>query len=311
MSDQIYYRINDWNENFETAKSRTIDHKSWGSFPLKHGAGYCRLMSRKSGASVYGSFLAMCSIVHQKPKEIRCGYLTDTGGIPGYPYDEKDISAMTRITRNVIRSSIEELIKIRWITPCDSTGKNIEGYHEDTTRIPRYPYTEERRGDYSIGEERAVPPLSEIKELWNELCKKSGLSAVQVWSETRKVMVKERWKSEWFADNWQEIFKEVHRQQWCRENHAGIEHVLRCKKVDNALRYFEGMKKNRKPKDTGFSITVRFSDDRTPQKYQIKDDEQLVETIERMGLTPFGDSEHEYLLDVDKFLDKTQGDDDD
>ena len=141
-NNRIYYRVNGWNKHFETAKSRDIGHKSWGVYPLKQGSGYCRMMTKRNGASIYGAFIAMCSIIHQKSKETRQGYLTDTGGIPGYPYDDLDISAMTRINIAIIKAAIKELILIHWLTPCDSTGKAIEGYHEDTTRIPRDPCTD-------------------------------------------------------------------------------------------------------------------------------------------------------------------------
>lgn len=151
------------------------------------------------------------------------------------------------------------------------------------------------------------PPFLEISESWNELCKRSGLSAIQVWSKSRKDMVKLRWKFDWFADNWQDIFQEVHKNQWCRDNHIGIEHVLRCKKVDNALRYYEGMKKNRKPKDTGFSITIRYSDGQPPQTLNIKDEKQLTETINRMHLTPVEDVEREYYMDVEEFNRRLEG----
>jgi uncharacterized phage protein (TIGR02220 family) len=54
-----------------------------------------------------------------------------------------------------------------------------------------------------------------------------------------------------------------------------------------------------KKESRGFSITVRYSDNRPPEQYQMKDEKQLQETIEKMHLTPF--AEREYLLDVGEF----------
>ena len=166
MNDRIHYRINDWDDNFESAKSRTINNKSWGVYPLKQGSGYCRLMMSDNGAMVYGCFMAMVSIAHSKPKETRRGYLTDTGGIPGYPYDILDISAMTRIPEDKMVEAVNQLLKIKWISACDSTGKSLEGYHEDTTRIPQHPYTE--RTEDTKGTEPDYETADEIIDYLNE-----------------------------------------------------------------------------------------------------------------------------------------------
>jgi hypothetical protein len=77
-------------------------------------------------------------------------------------------------------------------------------------------------------------PYSELQEEWNRLCQESGLRRCVVFGDGAKRNAKARWAHEWFRNHWRDIFALVHQQQWCVENHAGIEHPLRR---NNAERY--------------------------------------------------------------------------
>ena len=151
-TDVYYFRVNSWNAHFESAKSRTVDHKSWGVYPLKQGRGYCRLMAEPDGPEAYGAFIAMVSIVQGKSKSTRQGYLTDTGGIPGDPYTLEDIASLTRMPIAIISNAIPRLIQVGWVSACDGTGSESEdttgipqGYREDTLGALEEKRREEKR----------------------------------------------------------------------------------------------------------------------------------------------------------------------
>lgn len=77
-------------------------------------------------------------------------------------------------------------------------------------------------------------PYSELQGEWNRLCQKSGLQRCIVFGDSAKRNAKNRWAHDWFREHWREIFVIVHKQKWCIENHASIDHPLRKK---NAERY--------------------------------------------------------------------------
>ena len=126
MSD-VLYRIADWQGNFENAKSRTIDKKSWCALPNKQdGLGYCMLMEHKNGAALYGAFVATVLMASKQPMN-REGYLTDTGRIDGVPYTSMHISLRTRVPEKIVQEMLEYVsTNIGWIIAYDA---------KDTARI--------------------------------------------------------------------------------------------------------------------------------------------------------------------------------
>lgn len=85
----------------------------------------------------------------------------------------------------------------------------------------------------SDSEDISKVPHKAMNDTWNDLCKKSGLRKCYAWpSNEARVM----WDVPWFRNNWKFIFWAVHQNDWCKEHHYGIDHVLRRK---NARRYFD------------------------------------------------------------------------
>jgi hypothetical protein len=130
--------ISKWQENFENAKSRTVEQKSYGQYPLKQGLGYCHLMLQKDGVSIFGAFMALANIIHSKPAKKRQGYLTTTGDNTGYPLSFNDMAMLTRMPKKTIESAIRALISqpVGWILK--DTMKIPDGYRADTAIISEY-----------------------------------------------------------------------------------------------------------------------------------------------------------------------------
>lgn len=130
--------IADWDKSFENAKSRKVDHKSYGQYIMKQGRGYCRMMAEKDGASIYGTFIALTAIIQAKPSLTRNGYITETGDETGYPLSFEDISAISRIPLKTIKRALTVLSSraVGWIYA--DTMRIPLGYAEDTTVSAQY-----------------------------------------------------------------------------------------------------------------------------------------------------------------------------
>jgi len=300
-TDRTYYRINGWDACFETAKSRTISNKSWGAYPLKHGAGYCRLMAKKTGPATYGVFIALASIVHARPKEIRRGYLTDTGGIPGYPYDIEDMAAMTRMNLAVVRTAITDLLKVRWISMCDSTGSISEdsprilgGYHEDTTGPQGIPYTD--RTDRTEEKIPKADALAAFEDFWKVVPNKIGKGKAR---EAYLKAIKNGATPEDIAAGLP-AFAAYERKR----SALGDYRPLHPSTWLNGERWSDEVGTG-KPEQTGpkrTPIVVRFTDGRQPETYNLTDQE-LTECIERMKLVEVDSAgnQREFVIDAEMF----------
>jgi len=306
-TDRIYYRINGWDDCFETAKSRTIDRKSWGAHPLKHGAGYCRLMAMKTGPASYGVFIALASIVHARPKDKRTqGYLTDTGGIPGYPYDEEDMAAMTRMPVKVIRQGIADLLKIRWISKCNSQGKMTKdtprilgGYHEDTSVDRGIPYTENTEDTENT--DKRADARAAFDAFWEGVPNKIGKGKAR---EAYLKAIKNGATPDEIAGGLPG-YHSYESKRACSPDYRPLFPSTWL----NGERWTDELQTSKsKPESTAFSIMVRYSDNRQPTHHTIADAAQLAETVEMMHLVTIPPEEWgipgqaEYYLDVEMEL---------
>lgn len=96
-------RLKDWGLYYEVAKSRPVDLKSWGVYPLKFGLGWVRLVSTTApdspylGAALYGAFMALLTLLHRHRQPVRNGWLTEDGSATGVPYSPQSLSEATRL----------------------------------------------------------------------------------------------------------------------------------------------------------------------------------------------------------------------
>ena len=179
--------------------------------------------------------------------------------------------------------------------------KDAGGIPRNTAGIPNHTKREEKRGEEKRREESNVRDgkPSEVAEYWNSLCEASGLRSIRAWNDSRRRALRARMRDGWFAENWQEIFAAAHRSAWCREKRAGIEHVLR---PENAMRYYEAMRPVKPTAPAGperISMVIRYSDGRDPDYYRMTEQE-LAETIERIGLVELDPIEGERQFVVDE-----------
>ena len=229
------YQVADWTEHFETAKTARYVHKSSVVLPLKQGLGYRRLVRRNSGPALYGAWCAMI-VVLSKQAPPREGYLTHSGTKDGIPYAPQDLEMLTDIPVSVFAEMLVACSRpeIGWLKVIERDEANGDMFREPETTLA-FPNPSP---DHARKENGLRCPHDEMKAEWNRLCLDSDLAKCRVWPTDRAAKM---WKHEWFRESWKEIFAECHRAKWCRENKAGVLHVLRNDKsgTPNAMRYYE------------------------------------------------------------------------
>ena len=215
----IRYKIINWDDYFENAKSRTISKCSWCPVPNKQGRGLLRLLAmdheggNARGAALYGAWmqiLLMCSR-QRAPRE---GYLTDTGRADGIPLRPIDISVITRIPLSVILEALLVLSNddIGWILSEEIDGEEkearipneelgIPGIPEIKLSIPKPQNKRNKRilkspleqgknivdNANALSSEEGMPTRAEVKEWWDELS--TGLGVPKV-----RDITDERWR---------------------------------------------------------------------------------------------------------------------
>lgn len=109
-------RIKNWNEFFETAKTKTYKIRNNCTMPNKHGLGYRVILANKGGEAVFGAWSSMVQVLSRQQAP-RNGYLTDDGTRTGRPYDHHDISALTGFSPETCEKmlSLAQSQKVGWI----------------------------------------------------------------------------------------------------------------------------------------------------------------------------------------------------
>jgi hypothetical protein len=134
------HQIKGWDDHFESYKSRSVDHCSHAYVPNKMGMGYNYIMHEPDGPAIYGAFMAAVLVVSRQSKQVRQGYLTDTGRVDGAPYTTTDLSLMTKIPKAVFERMFQVTTgtKVDWIRTYDAGGTVgvPQGYREDTPESP-------------------------------------------------------------------------------------------------------------------------------------------------------------------------------
>jgi hypothetical protein len=135
------YQVLDWDEHFESTKSRTYKRKNYAVLPCKqNGLGYMRLIKQKNGPALYGAFVALILLLsRQKPP--RTGLCTDNGQPDGHPLSPLDIALTTNVHESIVKEMMDACSSnpIKWLK-----FEEIDGHSgipretgEDTT-VPLY-----------------------------------------------------------------------------------------------------------------------------------------------------------------------------
>lgn len=158
------YRVKNWNEFFEGAKSRTYQNKTSCTMPTKHGLGFKRLIRRKNGASLFGAWCALIQVLsrHAAPRD---GWITDTGRADGKPLSHDDLECLTDIKAEYYAEMLEICSKseINWVT---DTTRIPDGYHTDTmgaVGIPSVPPNSDSDSDSDLDLKPTVVPVERAR----------------------------------------------------------------------------------------------------------------------------------------------------
>jgi len=126
------YRIRDWDNNFENARSRAIEKCKWVPMPNKQdGMGFTRVIAEPDGAAIYGIWCLIVGACSRQKAE-RDGWLTDDGLETGAPWTASDLALRWRRPLEEVERALAFLSsdKIGWI---EAIG---ESHQNDTRAIP-------------------------------------------------------------------------------------------------------------------------------------------------------------------------------
>lgn len=122
-------RVKDWNDRFESAKSRTYGIKSQTYMPNKQGLGYIRILRHPNGPAIYGAWCAMVNLLSRQHAP-RHGYLTDTGRSDGRAWTAEDIADLTLFPVELARLMVAFLSSypIGWLELVPATGSAVSSH---------------------------------------------------------------------------------------------------------------------------------------------------------------------------------------
>jgi hypothetical protein len=105
-------RIRDWNEHFETHKTRILKRLDWVPIPNRmDGLGYIRLLDHPEGAAHFGAWIALVELASKGATKEERGTLTRNGKA----LSVEALSILSRIPERIIADAIPRLLKIGWL----------------------------------------------------------------------------------------------------------------------------------------------------------------------------------------------------
>jgi hypothetical protein len=134
------YRVSDWDQNFENAKSRSYNRCQYTCIPNKQGgAGWSYVMGQADGSAVYGNFHNLLLLLSRQSKP-REGWLTANGKKDGRRFAAQELA-------HIFRRQVEEIHRMLMVCSKPEAGfiELVEGESEydqekraatDTPRIP-------------------------------------------------------------------------------------------------------------------------------------------------------------------------------
>lgn len=146
--------IRDWERHFETAKSMQIKKKSQAEIPVKQGLSYRRMLAVDplKGPAMYGCFVALICYISSRTREVRNGYLTQTGEKDGVPLTVDDLSVILFMDKGLIQDTLDFCTSLSdpWIVVYES--KYVAGTRQVL-------HTSGTRTLCSSVQESSVPPI--------------------------------------------------------------------------------------------------------------------------------------------------------
>lgn len=135
------YRIRDWDDHFENAKSRQHDKCSFVAMPNKQdGMGLQRILAAPNGVAMFGVW---CLILQKasRQKHPRAGWLTDDGDPDSAPWDIADLAFQWRQDVTVLQTALALFTdpRIGWMERAPSpfiVGGSYQGQNTDGVSQP-------------------------------------------------------------------------------------------------------------------------------------------------------------------------------
>lgn len=115
------YQVKDWNENFETHKSRVIEHCAYANIPNKqNGMGRAYILHEPNGGAIYGIWCLIVTALSTQ-RRMRAGWLTDDGRASGRAWTALDMSIRFGRPVHEIEEALQVLSKptVGWISGVD------------------------------------------------------------------------------------------------------------------------------------------------------------------------------------------------
>ena len=134
----MIYQIKDWQEHFESAKSKTFQRCTHAYIPNKQdGDGYLFILSQPDGAAIYGCWQMLvmaCSLQVADTTSPRQGYCTDTGRADGEPWTAAYLAMRWRRTEQEVQRMLDITSSppVNWVSK--DTASIPQGYSKDTKR---------------------------------------------------------------------------------------------------------------------------------------------------------------------------------
>lgn len=137
------YKIKDWEDHFETAKTKTFNRCQRLTFSNDLNDPHFRRLVRghKEGYAHFGIWIAICEF-HSSQSKPRLGYLTDDGQESGNPLSISEIADLIRAREKMVEVALERLSDpyIGWITverrPCDDHKETTVGVQSSSLTTP-------------------------------------------------------------------------------------------------------------------------------------------------------------------------------
>lgn len=132
------YIVPNWDNLFESSRSRQYSKKTQAYMPNKIGLGYQRIMREPDGAAIFGAWCAMIQLLSRQTKP-RTGVLTDTGRTDGRELDAGDIAIATCMPESLVAKMLDVCCsdRVAWLVR-DTIG-TPQGHHRDTIVTPQCP----------------------------------------------------------------------------------------------------------------------------------------------------------------------------
>ena len=214
----MIYQIKDWQEHFESAKSKTFQRCTHAYIPNKQdGDGYLFILSQPDGAAIYGCWQMLvmaCSLQVADTTSPRQGYCTDTGRADGEPWTAAYLAMRWRRTEQEVQRMLDITSSppVNWVSK--DTASIPQGYSKDTKRSsdkakakakalikPKHitfpaPTAAPAKGDLKKPalNEGEAPPLESSQEPSRPIHYPKAKTVVGIWIEANKACGRENVK---------------------------------------------------------------------------------------------------------------------